>query len=333
MNINSNGILNEITGYFQGNTSQSSELEVWMKFFIYLGKYSSQQKNINILLSYIDDVLPTYFITAGVIDERLSYYQNNKEELFTIMKEKILTEEHLIVYTEEGFWREAKVVDVKELEEMPPEFNPYAIVDVISPKQENITQSIPITKWLNKIRLTNRFKATAGTKVLIDDTIPKFLSQYFEKDFLNLLKASSHTLVNIIGFNYRKILINYLEELKFRTKNHHNIKMEEIIIHSDSDYAYINTNIINDLKDIPENDGVNIYIGPVATINSRFSHKKNIFILNRKKNNKEKRDLAIDKFKKNTRTQETMTEDFKKYLEINNITIPKGVECFVTRKH
>ncbi len=333
MNSNNNGVFNEITGYFYNDSSNIYELENWMNFFIHLGKYSAKHKNINVLLSYIDDILPVYFITAGIIDDRLTYYKTYKEELLKIIKEKILTEEFLIVLTDEGIWREARIIEIKELENMKTEFNPYIIVDVIYPKQELVREYIPNTKWLDRIRLTNRYKSTAGTKVTIEDTTSEFLSNFFDQSLLNLLKASSQILVNIIGFNYKTTLNKYLEELNFKTKNYNNIKMNEIILHNDSEYSYVNTNMINNLKDSSENDGINIYIGPLTTMNSNFSHSKSIYVLNRKKNNKEKRDLAISKFKKNTRKSQNITEDFINYLEENNILVPKGVECFVTRKN
>src|SRR5699024_4709826 len=184
-------------------SSNIYELENWMNFFIHLGKYSAKHKNINVLLSYIDDILPVYFITAGIIDDRLTYYKTYKEELLKIIKEKILTEEFLIVLTDEGIWREARIIEIKELENMKTEFNPYIIVDVIYPKQELVREYIPNTKWLDRIRLTNRYKSTAGTKVTIEDTTSEFLSNFFDQSLLNLLKASSQILVNIIGFNYK----------------------------------------------------------------------------------------------------------------------------------
>ncbi|MCJ1785530.1 hypothetical protein [Mammaliicoccus sciuri] len=299
----------------------------WMEFFECIGKFVQTRNNINLYISYLDEILPALFISKGIIESQLEYYKRHDD----IPKLEVGDEIALLTDLKNEIWRKAKVLDVY-YDSSKIALNPFAKLKIILGKNNTYDNHIPFRDWNTKIRMNPNFKSTAGSIVKLDDSISDFLRRKYSVNYLKNLKMKNQNIVNLIGNNIEQTIYDYMKIFNFNNEKHH-YKLDDIIHHSGKVKNYSNTQIIksrNYTNDITNNE-VSIFLGDNSSlIFSEYRTERNIFISNRKKSNLQHQEIFLDSFLNDSYGNNCLevNKEIKEFLKKYKIEIPKGVEIY-----
>ncbi|MGY0685437.1 hypothetical protein ACW7DJ_12660 [Mammaliicoccus sciuri] len=299
----------------------------WMKFFECIGEFVQTKNNINLYISYLDEILPALFISKGIIENQLEYYKRHDDIPKLVVGDEIA----LLTDSKNEIWRKAKVLEVY-YDSSKIALNPFAKLKIILGKNNTYDNHIPFREWNTKIRMNPNFKSTAGSKVKLDDSISDFLRRKYSINYLKNLKMKNQNIVNIIGNNIEQTIYDYMKIFNFNNEKHH-YKLDDIIQHSGNAKNYSNTQIIksrNYTNDINNNE-VSIFLGDNSSlIFSEYRTERNIFISNRKKNNLQHQEIFLESFLNDSYSNNCLevNKEIKEFLKKYKIEIPKGVEIY-----
>ncbi|MBW0764004.1 MULTISPECIES: hypothetical protein [Mammaliicoccus] len=299
----------------------------WMDFFEILGKYVQSKKLINLYISYIDETLPAIFLAKGIIE---NHFENEKflNKLGTL---KTGDKVALLVDEKNRIWRKADILDVYD-SEYNIEFNPYVKLHVILGKNNSYENHIPYKDWNTKIRVNPSYKSTAGTKIQINDYISEYLLNKYGLEYINNLKMNNQNIVNFVGVNIEKTILEYMNIFKFK-ENNCTFTFKDIIYLKRMAESYSNTQIIKsrtDNSEIYDND-ISIFLGDNSSLNfAEYKTNKNIYLSNRKKNNLQYQEIFLDNYMNDSYSHdsEKINNEIKEILNNNKIEIPRGVEIY-----
>lgn len=123
-----------------------AQIESWMAFFIKLGEFVRKQSNINVYINYIDDVIPTLFISLGVIYAALSELSNENKEVVEIEDGLEVGPGDEVAYLDGNGWRRATIIAIEKDDNAYSErFNPYIRLQVERAKGNGTLESVPRT--------------------------------------------------------------------------------------------------------------------------------------------------------------------------------------------
>ncbi|WP_341776498.1 hypothetical protein [Staphylococcus simulans] len=299
-------------------------LEVWMDFFYNIGEFVENQKNINLYISYIDDIYPSIFLAKGIIDcylEKLSYD-------IPPIEEELVTGD-IILYKEGNKWLKAKVLNVFNHSIFTETYrNPYISLEFDSRiKSDNITKQTPKSKWEGNIKLNANYKSTSGRAVKINNNISNYFSEKYGQGVVDYITSTNKILVNIVGHNISEKLKNDMELLEFETHNYA-YNLNEIFYFDDEEYSYHNVKMIKSKqqKNIQNDESVSIFVGDNASVTmSNSITNRNIFISNRRNRNT-MREILLSNI--NNAPQRNKNEELTNFIKKRNLKVPKGVEIY-----
>lgn len=300
------------------------KLEVWMDFFYNIGEFVENQKNINLYISYIDDIFPSIFLAKGIIDcylEKLSYDIPPIEEELEIGK--------ILLYKEGDKWLKAKVLNVFNHSIFTEASrNPYISLEFDSRiKSNNLTNQTPKSKWEGNIKLNANYKSTSGRAVRINNNISNYFSEKYGQSVTDYITSTNKILVNIVGHNISEKLKNDIELLEFETHNYA-YNLNEIFYFDDEKYSYHNIKIIKskEQKKTQNDKPVSIFVGDNASVTmSNSATNRNVFISNRRNRNT-MREILLSNI--NNAPQRNKNEELTNFIKKHNLKVPKGVEIY-----
>ncbi|MGG6840866.1 UNVERIFIED_CONTAM: hypothetical protein MXM71_06860 [Mammaliicoccus sciuri] len=299
----------------------------WMKFFESIGKFVQTKNNINLYISYIEEILPALFISKGIIESQLDYYKRYDDT----PKLEVGDEIALLTDSKNEIWRKAKVLEVYN-DSSKIALNPFVKLKIILGKNNTYDNHIPYRDWNTKIRMNPNYKSTAGSKVKLDDSINDFLCRRYSSNFLKNLKMKNQNIVNLIGNNIEQSIYDYMKIFNFKDEKNH-YKLNDIIQHGGNTKNYSNTQIIKSRKytNNINNNEVSIFLGDNSSlIFSEYRTERNIFLSNRKKSNLQHQEIFLDSFLNDSYSNNCLeiNKEIKEFLKKNEIEIPKGVEIY-----
>lgn len=300
-------------------------LEIWMDFFYEIGKFVENQDKINLYISYIEDIYPSIFLAKGVIDQYLENISYDLPSTSDVFQFEI---GNTVLYKPDDEWLKAEVVDIiNEPLYEGDSLNPRLKLKVILGKKNQYFPYVPKNRWADRIKLNSNFKSTAGSMVKINDNISSYFSEKYSEEVASYIQSTNLILVNIIGHNISEKFKSKLQLLEFSAFDYaYNLK--EIFYFSDEEFSYRNINMIKS-KQSKNNDKkfpVSIYVGDNASVTMLNSvTNRNIFVSNRRNKNS-MREILLNNV--NTSEKNEKQELLRKYLEKNEVDIPKGVEIY-----
>ena len=147
-------------------TKSWSELENWMKFFIFLGRYIQSKKKLTVYISYLNDVIPAVLLSFGAICKKYEEVTYDKTPLWKDIINSLNIGDK-VTYFEGGEWNEAIYIDSEFIGN--PEFDPYLVVKIERRGKLKGLYRIPRTKIEEKVRVNVGYKKTTGSIVKMNE--------------------------------------------------------------------------------------------------------------------------------------------------------------------
>lgn len=312
--------------------SEWNNIERWMWFYYCLGEFVKKQSSIDVVISYIDDIVPSLFISLGVIRAELaSTCKENKVELTEGLE---IGPGDEVAYLDGEGWRKATIIAIENDENAYDEkFNPYIRLKVERSKGNGTLESVPRTLWNKKIRISANYKKTSGSVVHLNDALSENFTKRYGAEICDKLKFYNEKYVNLVGTGIENSLLELMELFQFRDQKG-NFTFNDFIYLSDKNLNYSNVNVIKSDKSdlqISENS-VSIFVGSSAGLNLHdFKASKNVYLINRKRMNLLNNEILETQIKQEivSKNNEHLTEKLKKFLSNKNVQVPKGCELIV----
>ncbi|MGO4994503.1 hypothetical protein ACTQ5F_05635 [Jeotgalibaca porci] len=311
-----------------------AQIESWMAFFIKLGEFVRKQSNINVYINYIDDVIPTLFISLGVIYAALSELSNENKEVVEIEDGLEVGPGDEVAYLDGNGWRRATIIAIEKDDNAYSErFNPYIRLQVERAKGNGTLESVPRTLWSKKIRMSANYKKTSGSVVRLNDDLSENLIKRCGNDICEKLKFYNEKYINLIGSGIEKNIEEIIDFFKFRDK-YGEYTMKDYIYFSERGLNYSNVNIIKSDKFEPYNseEVVSVFVGSSSALNlNQYKTLKNIYIINRKRLNllnNEVLETQVSQEMVNQKNDKLYSE-LQIFLENHGVKVPKGCELIV----
>lgn len=322
--------------YRTSKYSRWNEITNWMKFFILLGEYTESKEEVNIYVSYLDEFYPALFIAKGIIDYNLENLDGCLKGYDINNDLKIGDNVTYLYETKKGkeIWKKAEVINIyNDDNALKQEWNPFINLKIEIKKGDYLFHKIPKTIWNNKLRIASNYKNTAGSVVRMNKEIEGYLKEKYSKQAINYLQSTNRKMINICGMNIQNEWGNMQKTLEFLEGNI-NFTIDDFIFTEESKYSISNVNIIKTIKSKNESikDAPTIFVGDNSSVTlANFKTKKNIYLSNRKKNNR----TMIEMLKQNIiqdsviKYSENNSTDLMSFLNKWDIQLPRGVEIYV----
>lgn len=310
------------------------QVEAWMEFFFKLGEFISKQSTIDLYINYIDDSIPSLFISLGVIHTALTEMSSEKKEVVEIEEGLEVGPGDEVAYFDGNKWRRAVITAIERDENAYAEkFNPYIRLQVDRARGNNTLESVPRTLWNKKIRISANFKKTNGSVVRLNDDLSENLILRHGTEACEKLKFYNDKYVNLIGNGIE----NNLEEIikLFQFKDEKGIfTLSDYIYFNNRTLNYSNVNIIkSDKFEVNNTDGIiSMFVGSSSALNlNEYKTQKNIYIINRKRVNLLNNEVLETQISQDMLNQKTDNsyKELQNFLSSYKLEVPKGCELNV----
>lgn len=285
LQISTEKLTNNTLYYALNQSNKVEKMPQWVNFFIEVGRYIAESNELTLYLNFLDDVIPASFISLGILDSIYGKYENDfileKWISKNIKKSQVVS--YLFNENANGSqeWRKAKVLEIKNIQGVDDKFNPYLIVEIELPKQRPITQQVPKTKILEKVRVGGRVKRTAGSTVYINDRLSKRFKNLFSESTIDILKFTNQDYINLIGYGKTAKFKEFSESITLygpQKEDNASFKLSDWFYFEDSTNNLANINIINSESSNFDNKNTNLFVGANAGLRYyNFKNKKIFF--------------------------------------------------------
>lgn len=288
-----------------------------------------------IYISYIDSFLPSIFIAHGIIDSCIDNINLNALDIhrFVNIGSEISYLKNKSKNGKEE-WVKAEVLEIIDnLKDENENKDTYTKLKLRIKDGRNSYYDTILPKkiWKEKLKLSNRYKNTAGSIIKYYEHIGNYFCDNYGEDINEYLIKTSNYILNIVSRGYKDFFNQFNLDYEFKNdKGKFDIK--DVIYLSDFKNSYSNCNVIksNNSETNTNFEIPTIFIDDNNIMNmSEFKSNKNIFLSNRMKSNVVNQDIVKNKILETTlKNYNFNNEKINKYFQTHNITIPRGVEVY-----
>src|SRR5699024_4572498 len=314
-----------VTHYKLNGKSSWNLMENWMHFFIEIGKFFQDSPDGNLIISYIDEELPAYFLSLGVVLQSYDNYMNKEEDLDNYFLDYVSSNKTILIDMQEFGWRKGSIIGIERIESLSEKFNPYLTILVDIPGQSEVKERVPRTLWEERLRVPKNYKNTAGSKVIFSEYIDYTIRSRYGDKISRKLLTNNECFVNLIGREISVKFENFIEKMELKFYDNSGTTIDKLIYISGKENNFSNLNIYKSQGDENINEAINIYVGATAGLANYNLGNKNIYLLNRKKINTENNYLLVDNLLKSSNQQQEMTSDIENYLKNKGLDVPRGL--------
>lgn len=150
---------------YMSSGGEYGELEEWMRFSLFLGRYvkrraDRKKENFNIYISLPKAISFSYFLLHGIFDAQMEYPVSDK---MIIHRFRQLEKGDVVYYSENETWKRCSVEDVVENLTTSGSWHLKIL------NHSGVSEYIPLSKCESKIIITNRkFKRIMNARVVKD---------------------------------------------------------------------------------------------------------------------------------------------------------------------
>lgn len=302
------------------------ELEEWMIFSLYLGRYvkkctETKEKNFNIYISLPNSISFSYFLLHGIFDEQMNRRVSDKMIVQRFMQ---LTTGDVVYYLGNETWKRCSVQDVVENLTNKGSWHLKIL------NHSGVSEYIPLDKCETKIIITNRkFERIMNARVVKDiQRIEGKIKRIYSPKHINRREVLNIPAVYVIG--NRTEFDRYIDEIRYSYKNTEFTPSTVLRDGTKSTFRNIQWIMKNDTNTFDDsNREWIVFIGAAKALArmSEFSNTGRIF-LDDQFENWDTSTLLQENIEQEilVKKAEIITSKLMNDLQKDKINIPKGVE-------
>lgn len=315
-----------VTQYYDSEKEDYKALEEWMKLGLFLGDFlKSYKQNINVYVSTPTNLLISYLIVLGAVNQEFKDESNNNLRTKYLQ----LKRGSKVHYNSQAGWKSCSVLEV-----VPhPIDNKIMTIALLDNKKTKVY--VPEDKWEKNIRISSleqtTIKNASKVKNVYNLEDNKILSHLYSTE--NLKRSQNKNSSEIFVFGNKKEWIENLRVLSFSLNNHFFTLKD--FVYPDQSAHFKNVDFLtysssDETRTISENAMV-IFLGASRTLRKMDEYKnyKNLYLIDRHENI-EKIESLKEKIEQQILIEgsEVKNNILLEALRKNSVKLPRGVEVF-----
>lgn len=306
-------------------STEYRELEEWMRFSLYLGKYLKRYadrkgENFNIYISLPKAISFSYLLLHGIFDAQMEYPVSDKMIIQRFMK---LAKGDVVYYLENDVWKRCSVEDVVENKTHKGSWHLKIL------NHSGVSEYIPLSNCETKIVITNRKseKIMNARIVKEDQRITGTIKRIYSQKHINRREVLNIPAAYVIG--NRTEFEKYIDEINFVYKNTEFTPSTVLRYGTKSAFRNIQWITKNDTCTFDDNQEWIVFIGAAKALSrmAEFTNTGRIF-LDDQFENWDTSALLRENIEQEilVNNAEIITSILANDLQNEKINIPRGVE-------